>query len=49
MTQYKINAIDRQEKALGHNKGLNTMGADVLNSTFVLPIEFLWLDEHLYF
>lgn len=25
----------RRKKALGHNKGLNAMGADVLNSTFV--------------
>jgi len=24
------------EKALGHNKGLNAMGAEVLNSAFVL-------------
>ncbi len=28
--------MDRREKALGHNKGLNAMGAEVLNSTFVL-------------
>lgn len=28
--------MNRREKALGHNKGLNAMGADVLNSTFVL-------------
>jgi hypothetical protein len=28
--------MNRREKALGHNRGLNAMGAEVLNSTFVL-------------
>jgi len=35
-TQQQIDKMNRREKALGHNKGLNAMGADVLNSTFVL-------------
>jgi len=42
-TRQKINEIDRREKALGHNKGLNAMGADVLNSTFVLLLSFCGL------
>ena len=28
------------KKALGHNKGLNAMGAEVVNSTFVLLMNF---------
>ena len=28
--------MDRRTKALGHNRGLNAMGAEVVNSTFVL-------------
>lgn len=32
--------MDGREKALGHNKGLNAMGAEVLNSTFVLLLSF---------
>lgn len=32
--------MDRRKKALGHNRGLNAMGADVLNSTFVLLLNF---------
>jgi hypothetical protein len=27
--------MNRRKKLLGHNKGLNAMGAEVLNSTFV--------------
>jgi len=30
--------MERLEKALGHNRGLNAMGAEVVNSTFVLPL-----------
>lgn len=32
--------MNRREKALGHNKGLNAMGADVIKSTFVLLLKF---------
>jgi len=35
-TLQKTNEMNRREKALGHNKGLNAMGAEVVNSTFVL-------------
>ena len=30
--------MNRRKKALGHNRGLNAMGAEVVNSTFVLPL-----------
>jgi hypothetical protein len=32
--------MNRRKKALGHNRGLNAMGAEVLNSTFVLLLSF---------
>ena len=32
--------MNRRKKALGHNRGLNAMGAEVLNSTFVLLLNF---------
>ena len=32
--------MGKGEKALGHNRGLNAMGAEVLNSTFVLLLNF---------
>ncbi len=37
-TRQKTNEMERLEKALGHNRGLNAMGAEVVNSTFVLPL-----------
>lgn len=32
--------MNRRKKALGHNRGLNAMGAEVVNSTFVLLSNF---------
>jgi len=37
LTETKMN---RRKKALGHNKGLNAMGAKVLNSTFLPLLSF---------
>jgi len=34
------NEMNRRKKALGHNKGLNAMGAEVVNSTFVILLSF---------
>jgi hypothetical protein len=39
-TQQKTNEMERLEKALGHNRGLNAMGAEVVNSIIVLLLHF---------
>ncbi len=39
-TRQKTNEMERLKKALGHNRGLNAMGAEVVNSTIVLLLNF---------